>query len=92
MNDSPNELARQIPAQAIPALFVIVCTRFHDAYGVFTAPQEALAESDRLNANATHGCSYIPIPLLIVNGQYVTHGETPGITGVPRHRRNGGYL
>ena len=77
-----------------PRLYVVVCTHFHVAYGVFTSPQQALERADELNTDPAGACQYVPVSLAIDNGRISSVPPGAPGSGPVRHGEGmlGGYL
>lgn len=74
----------------LPAVFIVVCVKLHSAMGPYPTPEIALDIAKRLNADPTHKCDYVPVPL-VLDAEYA---HTAPITDTPPTNRKGhhGYL
>ncbi len=54
-------------SHSIP-LFVVVCTRYHKAIGVYLNPREALEVAQRMTAEDKE-CEYVPLPFMVESGE-----------------------
>lgn len=60
----------------VPQLFIVVCTRYHSAYGIFATPDAALARARELTESDTD-CDYVPVAFDIEGAQFHSGPPTP---------------
>jgi len=74
MTNDPNE----------PRFYVVVCTSWHGAHGIYLDAKAAYERAKELSANSDHPCDYVPVPLVLELG-------TIDVIDTPDKNR-GGYL